>query len=108
MLSEMEERDFRFMQTRLCRGVAVLFQMVTQAEVVLLLWCMLTIYNVMLVASRAFDIYNYKSRLSTLMLPDSGMTTLGSQQRPQLPTSISSLLCLLLTRSPTPPASPSP
>jgi hypothetical protein len=39
-----------------------------------ILLCMSTIYNVMLLALGAFDMYNYESRLSTLVLPDSGIT----------------------------------
>jgi hypothetical protein len=35
-----------------------------------ILLCMSTIYNAMLLALGALVIYNYKSRLSTLMLPD--------------------------------------
>ena len=39
---------------------------------------MFTIYNVMLVASRAFGVYNYESRPSTQMLPDSDITGMKS------------------------------
>jgi hypothetical protein len=42
------------------------------------LLCMPTIYNAMLLALGAFDIYNEDSRLSTLLLPDSGITTTSS------------------------------
>jgi hypothetical protein len=43
-----------------------------------ILLCMSIIYNAMLLALGALLIYNYESRLSTLTLPDSGITTTSS------------------------------
>jgi hypothetical protein len=43
-----------------------------------ILLCMPTIYNAMLLALGGFDIYNDESRLSTLTLPESGITTTSS------------------------------